>query len=896
MRSEGREGFSEVQESSGWKVFVLASTHNDIGWAGTPSEIAEHRERGIIDKLIDIMERRPRFAFAMEVAFYLEEYLGRKPHRAAKIKELVDEGFLEWGGTYTQPFESLLPGETLLRQIYHGRGWLQKRWGIRSRGAWNVDVQGRTIQIPQVLKKSGIDYMVLSRNQPGLYWWEAPDGSRVLVLSLMEGHYGYQKVLNNRFRHFSPLGEDTFAFGQDRGLVLNEVASSLTQLLKEWEPFYEEYGLPRYFLLTLTADYTVPDEALIDFIDSWNAQVERGEIHLEVPIELAFSTVDSYLARLEEEADLSRLPVIKGERPNPWIYTHGPTHEKTVTAMRSAASELVLAEQLSAIRCVNAGNWSSYPVFELDEAWRDHLYLDHGHGGFHGQGTDEVFRFTQDRALQAAKGISHAAFRDLAAKAGIGRNGILVYNPLPWPRTDWASCEVSFSREPGVSAFNLVDETGNPVPYQVAREVWDSEGNLKRVEFGFVAKEVPPVGYRVYEIRPSVTGNRFNATEGELLPDDFLWENQYLRARVTRGGLIELIDKVRAKSVLDCWRYRGAEVIELGSPGVDVGEHAGLGLDLDEFDWTLDAATQPIDEGVERTLERGGPVRVLEEGALKVAVATESEFTHCGIRQTFTFYRDLDSIDVDVDVYGWDGTHSRELRVMFPVKTENPEIAYEVPFHRVRVGKDEINPFQHTRPREVQNWMQAFDADSNVTLSSSCIAHDWVDPLDLTERPVLQAILLATKRSNHPKGNWYTQEGDHHYSFKLSANARSSVARTRFGWSANNPLRAVQGSIDVGNSETLGSKTLFGVNTDHVMITAVKKCEDDDSLVVRLWEFGGKDERVRLTVPGRICKAELCSILEEPISEVSRNSGGFEIEVDGFSITTLKLHVEVEER
>lgn len=72
----------------GWKVFVLASTHNvsvgqdAIGNHGTPL-VGDHR------RIVDIVERRLRFALAMEAALYLK-YLGPKPHRAAKIKELVD--------------------------------------------------------------------------------------------------------------------------------------------------------------------------------------------------------------------------------------------------------------------------------------------------------------------------------------------------------------------------------------------------------------------------------------------------------------------------------------------------------------------------------------------------------------------------------------------------------------------------------------------------------------------------------------------------------------------------------------------------------------------------------------------------------------------------------------
>ncbi|EKC58461.1 alpha-mannosidase, partial [human gut metagenome] len=79
-------------------------------------------------------------------------------------------------------------GEALVRQFYFGKRWVEREFpGARQRTYWNVDVPGRTLQMPQILKKCGVDHLMYSRHQLGIYDWFAPDGSSVRVYT--PGHY-----------------------------------------------------------------------------------------------------------------------------------------------------------------------------------------------------------------------------------------------------------------------------------------------------------------------------------------------------------------------------------------------------------------------------------------------------------------------------------------------------------------------------------------------------------------------------------------------------------------------------------------------------------------------------------------------------------------------------------
>ncbi len=91
-------------------------------------------------------------------------------------------------------------------------------------------------------------------------------------------------------------------------------------------------------------------------------------------------------------------PKVEGERPNLWLYIHGPTHHWAIDAHRRAGTLLPAAEMFNVVAALLDGTWSGYPAEELTEAWRSAVYPDHGWGGKEGQVTDRLFRKTYEYA------------------------------------------------------------------------------------------------------------------------------------------------------------------------------------------------------------------------------------------------------------------------------------------------------------------------------------------------------------------------------------------------------------------------------------------------------------------------------------------------------------------
>jgi alpha-mannosidase len=870
-----------------WTVFILPSSHNDVGWAGTPSEIAEHRADAIVDTVLRIMERDPTYAFAMEAVLYLEEYLARRPEHLPLLERYTREGRLEWGATYVQPYEGLLDGESLVRQLYRGRRWMQRELGLTATGYWNIDVVGRTPQMAQILARAGVEYMVLSRNEPGLYWWEAPDGSRTLVMSFLEGAYVLSRVFATDAAHFSPMEGGTAAGGGYR-LDLDAFARELFPLLERWEPFFDARGLPRLFLVAATADYAVPDERLRTLIEQWNAAADAGTPTPPRSVRLRFGNVRQYVAELRQQADLSGLPVVRGEFPNPWVYIHGPCHHKTISAMRAAADQLRKAETFLA---APEGQPCRAALAEVAEAWRAHLYPDHGYGGLHGEGTDELFRYKSEAGWHGARRVARRAATDLARTVPLtagALGNVVVFNPLSWARTDWVEVELSPGPDGPVRGVRLADADGADVPAQVVEAVRNADGTLRRVRLGFVARDVPAVGYRTFRLLADAAESPPGPTRLEqMLADDLHWENRHLRVRVTRGGLAELFLVEQGRGLLDAERFLGLEVVELGSPGHDVGE----GEHVEHFDWRAVRPFQPTPFGFERTGERSGPLTLLEDGPLRTRVTMQSRFSHGTVRQTFALHRDLERVDVVVDVRTWDGTHGRELRLLFAPRIPDPRIAYDVPFGHVRVGQDEYPGFAHLRPREVLSWISAQGAEGAApaaTLSTSVVAHDWLDPVGSTGCTVLQAVLLATKRSCHGRGSWYSQTGDHRFAASITGHARSVVERVRFGQERRHPLEpiVVAPGESVADGAAAPVASWLEVAPSNVVVTSLKPSDDGEGLVVRCYEVEGRATEAVLTLD-RSVRAVRCNLLEErqeqapagvaPTRHVPLSLGPFEV-------------------
>jgi alpha-mannosidase len=391
----------------------------------------------------------------------------------------------------------------------------------------------------------------------------------------------------------------------------------------------------------------------------------------------------------------------------------------------------------------------------------------------------------------------------------------------------------------------------------------------------------------------------------EHLPSTPTVENDFYRVTLAPGGVAGLFDKELGREVLDTRKFLGFEVFTMRSVGSGAGEFGRV--------------QQPTMEGFD-TVARHKPVWRLIEGEcgpVQTVVGFEQRMADCTVRQKLILYHSIKRIDCEVSLVGFDGNPYREYRMAVPVAAAKGQVAYEIPFGVLEVGKGEIagtggpaygslvydELCRDIRPREVQNFLYAGNADFGLTLSTSVAVNDYQDPTDdPASYPVLQPILLASRRSCHGEGNWYLQEGDHDYRFSVTSHAPGWRNGYRAGIAANAPLTAVAG-FPIQAPSLPESRGFLPFAPGNLVLSTMKPAEDmglpsgaTSSVVLRLFDIEGRDAEAALELPYPISKATRTNIVEEDASALKPRQGRFVLPVGHHAIETVKLLPELGKR
>ena len=168
---------------------LTGNSHIDAAWLWPWTEAVDVVRRTFGTSL-QLMNEYPAYTYTQSAAAYNEWMADKYPDLNAQIKKRIQEGRWEIvGGMWVEPDLNMPDGESLVRQLLVGKRWYKQAYGVDVRIGWNPDSFGYTWQLPQIYKKSGIDYFVTQKmtwndtNQLPfkLFWWQSPDGSKVLT-------------------------------------------------------------------------------------------------------------------------------------------------------------------------------------------------------------------------------------------------------------------------------------------------------------------------------------------------------------------------------------------------------------------------------------------------------------------------------------------------------------------------------------------------------------------------------------------------------------------------------------------------------------------------------------------------------------------------------------------
>ncbi|MDR1121154.1 MAG: glycosyl hydrolase-related protein, partial [Dysgonamonadaceae bacterium] len=437
--------------------------------------------------------------------------------------------------------------------------------------------------------------------------------------------------------------------------------------------------------------------------------------------------------------------------------------------------------------------------------------------------------------------------------------------------------------------YRLIDADGNDIPYQFTDCPYT--GNRDEViTVTFVAEKVPALGYRTYYL----TEGALPAGNDNIPSAVPVYENKYYKLVLGDGGIESLYDKELKKEFFRNDKFSGGELFTMQSVGNGAGEFTDV--------------QQPTMEGFNRLRNYKRSWHCVETGAVRDVFQTIQPLKETQAVLRIVMYKTVKRIDVEVDLNRFNGENWREFRLAFPVNMQQAKVAYEVPMGVVEVGKDEIKgaaggfayysapydtPCKDVHPREVQDWFTASDGKTGLTISSDVAVFDWIDP---TNNPVdyvvLQPLLLASRKSCHGLGNYYLQPGNHSYRFSIYTHAGDWRNSYRQGTQSQQTLKVIVTDTQKQQGY-LPEQQSFGTLTGKgAVISTIKKCDDDDSVILRYYNIEGNDAEVTFNLFKGIQSLDHTNMIEEEPASIKFDGKGFSYKLSHHAIETFKIWIK----
>ncbi|HOF87830.1 MAG TPA: glycoside hydrolase family 38 C-terminal domain-containing protein, partial [Armatimonadota bacterium] len=372
--------------------------------------------------------------------------------------------------------------------------------------------------------------------------------------------------------------------------------------------------------------------------------------------------------------------------------------------------------------------------------------------------------------------------------------------------------------------------------------------------------DAPAMGYTVYDIRRG----RFAEDIGDVAAaTPTTLENGLVRVTLdARGGVASLYDKQAER--------------ELIAPGA-VGNLFQL---LDDHPINWDAwDIDPFAEEVTTDLLGEATVTVTENGPLRASVRVARALTP---RATLTQYIRLEANSRRLDfetVIDWREAHAL-LKVAFPVAVHSARATFEIQYGHVERPTHRNTSWDMARFEvPAHKWADLSESDYGVAL-----LNDGKYGYDV-RGSVLRLTLLRAPKSPDPEADM----GVHTFTYSLLPH-RGDVVNSGVplaGYDLNVPLRV--STLPVREGVLAQAHSYFRLDKHNLLIESVKRAEDGDGLIVRLYEAYRRRGVARLITNGLCARVTRTDLLERDQEELPVRGGAVEFSFRPFEIITLRL-------
>ncbi len=794
----------------------IGHTHIDVAWWWTVEQTREKVGRSFAT-VLKFMEEYPDYKF-MSSQPQLYEFLKiRYPELYAKVKERVAEGRWEpEGGMWVEADCNLTSGESLVRQFLHGKRFFRDEFGVDNKVLWLPDVFGYSGALPQIMKRSGIDYFMTTKlawnqfNQMpyDTLYWKGIDGTKI-------------------FTHLITtlgIGQDTKNFFTTYNGMLHPDA-----IMGGWK---------RYNNKEINNDILIsyghgdggggPTREMLET----SKRMEKGVKGIpKVRQEFSRTYFDELYERVK---DHKRLPEWEGEfyfEYHRGTYTSMARNKKSNRRCEQLLMDLELYSVLANI------DYSK----ELHRMWRVVL-LNQFHDILPGTSIEEVYEVTQEEYEQVECELLESIENCLVALSVKKDNQVTIYNQLGFKRNDIVAL-------PNVYGNYLMDQHGKQVL-------------LQKTDGGSVAY-LEGIGSKAHKTYTVVQGAEEMAIADPFKIKDKCIETPFYKVRFNALGQIE--------SMIDIEEER--ELIVDGKVGNHFKLYEDKPMDYDNWDIDMYYSEKYYDVSELTSFEW------IEVGGVQAVLRLTYTFSQSTLTQDIVFYSQTRRIDFKTTVDYKESQHL--LKVHFPMDLHTDEATFDIQFGNLTRKTHKNTSWDQARFEVCgQKWIDLSEGRYGVSLLNDCKYGHSVDGSEMA--------LTLLKSGIVP--NPHTDQEIHTFNYALYPHQGTwkEGKTVEEAYKFNQKAYVIQGAAK-GVEQPL-------VTTEHhnIMIETVKKAEDQDGVIVRLYEY--ENARTRTTVEwnlGDILSVEECNLMEDVERTINHVGNGFHVTIRPYEIKTYRIKFKV---
>ena len=570
---------------------------------------------------------------------------------------------------------------------------------------------------------------------------------------------------------------------------------------------------------------------------------------------LELGKAEPYLDQLAAAAPQAHFPTWDSELYLEYHRGTFTTQAETKKANRRNEVLLLEAEKFSSLASLYG---RPYPQADLTEAWKKVLF-NQFHDIMAGSGIHALYVDAARDHAQVTREGGHQlrlALAELAAHARTTGPGVavVVFNPLSWARTGVVEVEAQFDRPAGAV------EVQAPSGDTMLSESKPLDRATHRVSVRFVAQDVPALGYAVFHLLPVA---REKLLPSPLTASADTLENEFLRVRVdpATGCITSLFDKAHKLEALGPGACGNLLQTFVDKP--KAWDAWNIDADFEKQQWDL---TQPVE------------VKLVESGPVRAVVRVVKKFQQSTFTQDITLYAHVPRVDVHMSA-DWHEQHIL-LKVAFPVAAHSDFATFEIPYGSIQRPTTRNTPAEKAQFEvPALRWADLSDARGGLSLlNDSKYGYD-------AKANVLRLSLLRSPVWPDPTAD----QGFHRFTYSLYPHAGSwkEAGTVRQGYELNTPLLAVTAAPHPGPLPAAFSFAALGPG--NLVLTAVKKAEDDAGLIFRFYEFAGRKSEARLHLPPGAVRAWETDLMEKPERELPLHQGEVTLATGPYEIKCVKV-------